>query len=929
MHIKKLLSLLLFSAGALAQIPAPQINLTGNLGCQGFPCLNSGTLIMSADANRTMTAQETSAMFLKITSTVSLTATRNLLSPLGRFPYTIENATTGGQSIQIIGTTGTGVTIANGTTVAVWNDGTNFVQIGASGGGGGCAEGTCIQNNPAGATQTITNNASGLTGLGISNNNSAGVDGVLFTNDVGAALFGFGGSGVDTGSVLTFDNLTANSAISLQTQSGNIILKTGASTTALTANAAGGVVLNQVATSPNTAPICPNGTGGALTTSGCVAGSSLPTATAIGQGIYATGAGTTYQAANISKVPVEFEGATAYTSQAAAQAGADDTAKFQSAVTAAVNGIATCQAGMWYHVEGPVNFAANEGLVGTSKQTYGGQCLIVSNSASTHILSAVGSSSTYLTGITLANLNIRRSTAGTGTSAGIYSSFTGALIVDNVNSYDSIYDFYRHASPGDGVGYWSHLVAGWVLAESSGTYYGFYDDSADGNAENSIITSHVAVACQNFTGSAVSYGELLTGQAVNDNDTWDFNTAGCSYGQVINYTGSGNSFATNDIHWITSTHDGVGTSCYKVSNTSLATDGSLEINGGHCNSSTSGSALIDLETTYGVNIRGVDINQHNGFGASHAFYAASSSNFVFANNTVTNFGTASTSNTPIELTADTHSVVSGNTIVANSTNAGNIIWITGSSTFNSITGNNLSGYTTAGYGIGVDTGSNNNNCCGTNSIDTTHITSASPIGDGGTGNGASAPFNITNQIVATTNLIGNDFAPNQTAGASSVVYKEFGVNTSADNSLASVFGYVGAGSASNWYGWEFNLATYNARMYANISTEFGETTPAAGPANGIAVGTTGQFTVSGAGAVTAASLAVAAARKGTFVCTNAGTITITNANELVTSDVIISMNTAGGTITTPPAMKTVTSGTGFTVLCGATDTSTYNYTILN
>jgi hypothetical protein len=45
--------------------------------------------------------------------------------------------------------------------------------------------------------------------------------------------------------------------------------------------------------------------------------------------------------------------------------------------------------------------------------------------------------------------------------------------------------------------------------------------------------------------------------------------------------------------------------------------------------------------------------------------------------------------------------------------------------------------------------------------------------------------------------------------------------------------------------------------------------------------------------------------------------------------VVISLNSAGGTISTAPAMKTVTAGTGFTVLCGAADTSTYNYDILN
>ena len=59
------------------------------------------------------------------------------------------------------------------------------------------------------------------------------------------------------------------------------------------------------------------------------------------------------------------------------------------------------------------------------------------------------------------------------------------------------------------------------------------------------------------------------------------------------------------------------------------------------------------------------------------------------------------------------------------------------------------------------------------------------------------------------------------------------------------------------------------------------------------------------------------------------TIAISNTNYTSTSDVIITMNTAGGTITTPPAFKTTTPSTGFSVLCGASDTSTYNYSILN
>ncbi len=124
----RIIFVLLISAKIAAQIPAPQINLTGNLGCEGFPCLNNGTLILSSDADHTMTAKETSAMYIKVTSSVSLTATRNIIAPSGNFPFTIENATTGGQSIQIIGPTGNGVIIPNGSTVAVWYDGSNFVE---------------------------------------------------------------------------------------------------------------------------------------------------------------------------------------------------------------------------------------------------------------------------------------------------------------------------------------------------------------------------------------------------------------------------------------------------------------------------------------------------------------------------------------------------------------------------------------------------------------------------------------------------------------------------------------------------------------------------------------------------------------------------------------------------------------------------------
>jgi hypothetical protein len=94
-------------------------------------------------------------------------------------------------------------------------------------------------------------------------------------------------------------------------------------------------------------------------------------------------------------------------------------------------------------------------------------------------------------------------------------------------------------------------------------------------------------------------------------------------------------------------------------------------------------------------------------------------------------------------------------------------------------------------------------------------------------------------------------------------------------------------------------------------------------------GTPGIASVQVPNLISLGTINVAAARKGTFTCTAGGTITVSNTLEAATSDVIISLNTAGGTISTAPAMKTVTSGTGFTMLCGTLDTSVYNYDILN
>ena len=65
---------------------------------------------------------------------------------------------------------------------------------------------------------------------------------------------------------------------------------------------------------------------------------------------------------------------------------------------------------------------------------------------------------------------------------------------------------------------------------------------------------------------------------------------------------------------------------------------------------------------------------------------------------------------------------------------------------------------------------------------------------------------------------------------------------------------------------------------------------------------------------------------GTFTCA-AATATIVNANVDSGSLIAMTLKTVGGTVAAP-FVATITPGTGFTVTCGGSDTSTYNYLII-
>ncbi len=79
-----------------------------------------------ADANQTITQAQ--SLCETLVTTGALTGTRNLVVPLRRATWIVRNDCTGG-SIQVIGATGTGVTIATAKVAIVQGDGTNVLRV--------------------------------------------------------------------------------------------------------------------------------------------------------------------------------------------------------------------------------------------------------------------------------------------------------------------------------------------------------------------------------------------------------------------------------------------------------------------------------------------------------------------------------------------------------------------------------------------------------------------------------------------------------------------------------------------------------------------------------------------------------------------------------------------------------------------------------
>ena len=170
----------------------------------------AGTATVSmTDANYTLTAINESAdqarqMFIRLTGTLS--ATRNVICPAVSKLYFVSNETTGGQSIVFKTSSGTGITVPNGKSIALYCNGTNVLNA------FNLANADLVGNVTGSVTGNVTGNASTATTLqtarninGVSFNGSANI--TVTASTTNAITFNNSGSGVASGT--TFDGGTA------------------------------------------------------------------------------------------------------------------------------------------------------------------------------------------------------------------------------------------------------------------------------------------------------------------------------------------------------------------------------------------------------------------------------------------------------------------------------------------------------------------------------------------------------------------------------------------------------------------------------------------------------------------------------------------------------------------------------------------------
>lgn len=593
-----------YSMMMCAQVPQPTVPVGGALGPNGsFPLLNSGTFQMPADANYTVAYPNTSCISCKITSAVSLTTTRTVTWPAGKFTLNLVNATPGSQSLNIVIGSCSAVALPNdGLLHSVWSDGT-VCYLGGGGGGITALTGDVTASGTGSVAATLATVNSGPGTCGDATHvcqvitNGKG----LTTAQTAVAISGGGGGSLPFGGTGT-----TNSTVNSETTLAGLVSACGSNPTTLQ--------ITTVLTTSGTSSIPANCTlqfydGGMLNLNAALVING-PIIAPPNQQIFE---GTLSDLSGLSgEVSPEWFGGIGYATFSAAASGTDSSAAIAAAYAATANGNVAIRA-LYYR---GCSLTFNKSAVGFHGVSSGynyqtgtfseNPSMLVCPSDST-IVSITGVAYTHFHDFAVSPGNLPPSTS---TNAGISVTASLQPVLQRIVSNDSPRLFYFNGSPV----YADYLNGNWGFATITGytpsyTLQCLYIDSANGNAMNSPFFTNDACAANESSyvgGAPTTYGAYIYGTSIQDLYFSNFNTAQMGYGEFIQYTGT-TPRAPEDINFDATTNDGCETACIKVLNVEDTSSSSTSLAGIRFNGiySACGCAnVIDIESSTAVSLLG-------------------------------------------------------------------------------------------------------------------------------------------------------------------------------------------------------------------------------------------------------------------------------------------------------------------------------------
>lgn len=545
---------------------APGVSIGASIGVTGGQSLTGQTTLSAmTDANYTLAPNEWWVGTLVVPSSVTLTATRNIVPPANPGQhFCVENQSSGGHQVQIIASTGTGTLIPNsstGTTCVVF-DGTNYVSAGAS----SISLLTNSTPNTSASLLNFTNSTTNATGLGFSFSNPSG--GVEKGEITGTANQTYGGTGIDTHASTGVAQLNAGTwAVSTALANGTTgtTQAAGDNTTKVATDV---YVDRAVPVQPVTSLVTTDCTGAPQTLLITSSITLSTTATITGCQILLQGAGfitgsgtlacirctvtnqtggaifgTSLVISGLQYDRLSWHSVIGYLNSADALTGADYSAEVLQGL-AAISGTGTLYVPcLSYRVDtlGTVNYTFR--LVGECSPNGGtGVPVFLSTSATANMLVVEGVNvATTLDDGSIEHLTFYRSVKPTGTppstGIGVGLIYAGGWTVQDVGLANSNSNLYCDTCPSYGIGIIDHVAVGWTdLTYTSGSTnligMEFAPEADNGNISAQITNFHVTATPIHLTG-AISTAVKIHGSAINDIDFVGGVVADTTYGVVV------------------------------------------------------------------------------------------------------------------------------------------------------------------------------------------------------------------------------------------------------------------------------------------------------------------------------------------------------------------------------------------------------------